>query len=113
MKWVFALMIIAILLFVVGCSTISSSSLKEYRVNADSYVGKKITISDRVSLIGYSLGDISANYGTFMYGYKFVDDEGYFVDVMSNSRAFEKDKFYTVTGTFIKASSGNYYLIES
>lgn len=111
MKWVFPLIIIAILLFVVGCSTISSTSLKEYRVNADSYVGKNITINNRVGEVGSPAVEIIMKYKVSDL-YRFVDDAGYFVNAVSTVRVFEKGKFYTVTGVFIKTSYGEYYLIE-
>ena len=44
--------------------------------------------------------------------WKFVDDEGYFVNVISPNRRFELNKFYNVTGKYVKTKANNYYLVE-
>ncbi|MFH1181617.1 MAG: hypothetical protein V1702_01540 [Candidatus Woesearchaeota archaeon] len=101
------------LLLLVGCSQLTTTSLKEYRLNPDKYVNTTITINNKMIGTGSPDGDMQREfYGWDTFFSRFVDDEGYFVNVISTVRSFEQDKIYEVTGNFTKTSYGNYYLIE-
>ena len=94
----------------IGCT--SATSLKEYGLNSSAYVGNNITINNKVGNYGSPDVEILQKYGTNTNYYKFIDDEGYYVNVITKVRTFEMGKEYSVSGTFIKTSYGNYYLIE-
>ncbi len=106
---------LVVLIFVSGCSSFNlekGDSLKDFRLNADTYLDE--TISFKATVVTYGLPDIymTQDFGVNVVYWKFVDDEGYFVNVISPNRRFELNKFYNVTGKYVKTKANNYYLVE-
>jgi|GEM_PF-4059364 len=107
-----ASLMMAMFLLILTSSCAHSDALKDYRVNANNYVDQTISFTAKVIDYGSPDVEILQDYGVGTYYYKFADQEGYFVNVISKNRKFEMNNIYSVSGKYIKTSAGNYYLIE-
>lgn len=93
--------------------TKEKNDISDITRNPEQYVGKIVTIEGKMIDQGSPDIYIIREYGVNTYFNTFVDDNGYFVNVITDKRYFEKGNTYTVVGKFIKTDGGNFYLLES